>query len=252
MRETGVYAIRNTVNGKRCVGSAAKSLKDRWWDHLCRLRKGNHCNGHLQKSWNKYGEASFVFEILERCSPQLCIEREQAWMEELKSHKAQRGYNICPRAGSRLGTRHSEETKIKVGLAGLGRRHTDDAKARIAASSRGRVVGEETRVKLRSRKQTPAARAKIAAAARKQWENQDHRDHVSKAVAKALTGRTLSAESVAKRTEKQRPMMIARNQSLENRKKVSAALKGHSVSPETRAKIAASLRRRAELNAERS
>lgn len=60
----GIYQIRNLINGKFYVGSTMR-FERRWWDHQEKLRKGNHVNAHLQASWNKHGEESFVFEVLE-------------------------------------------------------------------------------------------------------------------------------------------------------------------------------------------
>ena len=46
---SGVYAIVNTLNGKKYVGST-KCFKERFAEHRSQLRKGNHKNVHLQNS----------------------------------------------------------------------------------------------------------------------------------------------------------------------------------------------------------
>jgi len=55
-----VYEIRNTVSGKFYIGSSA-NLYERWRTHKNKLRAGTHPNPKLQASWNKHGEAAFVF-----------------------------------------------------------------------------------------------------------------------------------------------------------------------------------------------
>ena len=93
-------------------------------------------------------------------------------------------------------------------------------------------------------KMPEAAKKRIARAAKLQWESEEHRATVSAKVSATLTGRKLSAESLAKRTMKQRPILIARNKSQSMRNRVSRTLLGHIVSQETKDKIAASLRGR--------
>ena len=116
----GVYAIRNTSNGKCYVGSTGK-LTIRWGQHKYDLTRGRHFNPHLQNAWNKYGEESFVYEVLEHCSKEDLLLREEQWITYLQSYKDANGYNLCktPRA-SRLGCKASEKTiaKMKVALSG--------------------------------------------------------------------------------------------------------------------------------------
>ncbi len=60
----GVYAIVNLVEGKQYVGSS-KDLRRRWRDHWNELQSNKHSNAHLQRAFNKYGEAAFEFRILQ-------------------------------------------------------------------------------------------------------------------------------------------------------------------------------------------
>ena len=117
---SGVYAIRNVINGHRYVGSTGK-LSIRWGQHKYELNKNNHFNSYLQNAWNKYGEKSFVYEVVERCDDNALMEREEFWINCLHSHKTEDGYNLCktPRA-SRLGCKASPETvaKMKISLGG--------------------------------------------------------------------------------------------------------------------------------------
>ena len=47
LSKIGVYCIINTVNGKRYVGSTASSFKQRFMQHIQKLRRGAHANKHL-------------------------------------------------------------------------------------------------------------------------------------------------------------------------------------------------------------
>lgn len=100
---TGVYCLRNTVNGKRYVGSSSRSVTGRLQDHRRCLRAGTHNNRHLQNAWNKYGEDAFAFEVLLRCKPENCVRWEQWCINYHKSADRHHGYNIAPQAGSTLG-----------------------------------------------------------------------------------------------------------------------------------------------------
>lgn len=117
--KTGVYQIRNLVNGKVYVGSGAskRGINGRFWDHRNDLNANSHHSIKLQRAWIKYGSESFVFEVIELTSPANCISREQWWMDKKDSCK--NGYNILPTAGSPLGskqsiaTRHLKSTLLK-------------------------------------------------------------------------------------------------------------------------------------------
>lgn len=145
---TGVYCIRNTINGKVYVGSAAVSFRSRWNHHQTFLRRGKHCNGYLQNAWNKYGEAAFVFEILEECFPLSCMDREQAWIDKLKAATAKRGYNLRPAAHSALGYRHTKETLLKMSIIQREVQSKPHVRKKRSESLRGHAVSESAREKI--------------------------------------------------------------------------------------------------------
>ena len=57
----------------------------------------------------KYGIDNFYFEIIEICEPNICIEKEQYWMDLLKPH-----YNLLKKAGSSLGRIVPKEIGDKI------------------------------------------------------------------------------------------------------------------------------------------
>jgi group I intron endonuclease len=62
----------------------------------------------------KLGYSSFSLEILEYCSPEKCVEREQYYFDLLNPE-----YNILKTAGSSLGFKHSADSKIFLHLKRL-------------------------------------------------------------------------------------------------------------------------------------
>jgi group I intron endonuclease len=110
---TGVYCIRNVKNGKRYVGSAAQGFMRRWKQHKRELFSNCHHSDHLQKAWNKYGSGAFVFQILERCPPKNCVDRETIWIARLEVTDPNKGYNICKTGRNALGAKLSERVRAK-------------------------------------------------------------------------------------------------------------------------------------------
>lgn len=152
---SGIYRILNRNNGKFYVGSAV-SLRQRWSVHKTALRAETHHNRHLQRSWNKHGPESFVFEVLERCQIDLLIGREQHWLDKLRPF-GDIGYNICERADSPLGVIRSEETRKKLAvLNARPRKWTQKSRQKISDAHKGRNVtwGDKIGQALKGRKFT--------------------------------------------------------------------------------------------------
>lgn len=223
LARSGIYQIVNTTNGKRYVGSA-KSFRVRWAKHLGDLRLNRHHSAYLQRSWNAHGSDKFIFEIVEFCEPSELITREQAWLDLLSPQ-----YNVSPTAGSCLGMRHSESTKLKM-----------------SASQTGRKVSPETLAKKIGQKRTPEQRARFSAAQKLAFaslspEQKNERAEKIGAINRArLTGKKQSAELIAKRSA----AMAGHVVSDETRLKISAANKGRTQSVEVVAAIAAANRGR--------
>src|SRR5207244_3060364 len=91
-------------------------------------------NNHLQNAWNKYGEAAFVFEIIERCEVGICLNREQHYLDTIKPWDHNIGYNICRFAGSPREKEVSAETRAKISAAHRGRKHTEQAVKNMKAA----------------------------------------------------------------------------------------------------------------------
>jgi group I intron endonuclease len=63
--QCGVYAIENIVTKQCYIGSTTMTFKKRLNHHRSMLRANKHKNNYLQNSYNKHGEDSIAFYILE-------------------------------------------------------------------------------------------------------------------------------------------------------------------------------------------
>jgi group I intron endonuclease len=112
-KDTVIYQIRNTVDNKIYVGSALY-WKARISTHTGALNTGRHKNSYLQRAWDKYGQNSFAFEVLEILSDRSqenIREREQYWLDTLKPYDRSVGYNILTQAFRSNGLVMSQEGK---------------------------------------------------------------------------------------------------------------------------------------------
>ena len=121
--EPGVYQIECISSSKYYIGSSVK-MRQRKYCHLSMLRRGCHTNKHLQHSFTKYGEDSFVFKVLEYCHKDTLLDREQFWITSLDAANPKRGMNNSPTATNGLGFRHSEHTKQYLSHLAKQRDHT--------------------------------------------------------------------------------------------------------------------------------
>lgn len=151
----GIYKIINVKNNKFYVGSAV-DLKRRKTRHFSELRTGKHNNGHLQAAWNKYGEQSFVFVIVEELSPEAdLLAAENIW---LKEHVGKEYcYNIgvdatAPTLGKSgelsptFGRKRTPEELVAQNWKG--KRHTKEAKEKIRQYLIGKPKSAEVRAKI--------------------------------------------------------------------------------------------------------
>lgn len=142
---SGIYKIRNSINGKFYIGSAVNILK-RWNLHLHYLRRGEHHSQHFQRAFVKYGEAAFQLEVIETTLPtrSVLLAREQFYLDAFGPFK-NFGYNVCPKAGSRLGLKHSASTKKKMSEVFRGRTPWNKGKKRPPFSDKWKKKHGQTR-----------------------------------------------------------------------------------------------------------
>jgi len=79
-----IYYIENLINEKIYIGSTSKGGGHRKSQHFNSLKRNDHTNKHLQSSYNKYGENSFVFGIICECKKEDLVFAEQHYFDKLK------------------------------------------------------------------------------------------------------------------------------------------------------------------------
>ena len=147
--KSGIYKITNKINGRYYIGSSI-NIKNRWNEHKRTLKQNKHDNDFLQKSWNKHGEESFLFEIIEYVLDlNKLLEREQSYLD-LITYDKKMSYNLCKTAGNMLGFKHSDETKKKMSNSRIGNKnslgfeHSNETKKKMSNSHFGLKHDDKT------------------------------------------------------------------------------------------------------------
>lgn len=94
---TGIYKLTNTITGKVYIGQSM-NIEERW-----KVYKRGHFHGNeeLGSDFEKYGQDSFKFEVIQECDPQELDMYEWKYIHEYKA--LEEGYNIqIPPDWSRL------------------------------------------------------------------------------------------------------------------------------------------------------
>jgi group I intron endonuclease len=123
------------------------------WRHLSYLRNGNHKNNYLQNSFNKYGEKSFVFEVILEVNDVQLLEKYEQELIDAYRLDGQKLYNIRHNASSNIGLKHTKEVckdiseRMLGNTINLGRNLTEDTKRKISKSHIGKIYdGQEKQI----------------------------------------------------------------------------------------------------------
>ena len=161
--KSGIYRRNNLITGKSYIGSSI-SLNKRFsiYYSLSSLKRNiTKGSSSIYNALLKYGHSKFSLEIIEYCKPNLLIKREQHYIDLIKPE-----YNILKIAGSKLGSKHSETTKVQMSINNTGKNHPffgknhslesrikigESLRSIIRIKNKSKIVGLETRLKLSMR-----------------------------------------------------------------------------------------------------
>jgi group I intron endonuclease len=133
--KSGIYRWNNLTTGKCYVGSS-KCLASRlsiYYSKKAMLNKLSTRTSIIYSALLKYGYNSFSVDILEYCEIDVLVEREQYYLDILKPK-----YNILKAANSRLGSKHTLETRALMSVKQKGINHPFF----------GKTLSHETRIKI--------------------------------------------------------------------------------------------------------
>jgi hypothetical protein len=110
--QSGVYKITCTATNNFYYGSSV-NLKLRFSNHISKLKSGNHRNKRLQRLFNKYGEHSITFEIIELCTRTDTLRLEQAYLDTFNTDPL--CINFCKDAAAPMsGIKFSDQHKYHM------------------------------------------------------------------------------------------------------------------------------------------
>jgi group I intron endonuclease len=142
------------INNKRYVGSSV-DLSGRLYKYfnLKRLTEGPEKDRQIARALVKYGYSNFRLEILEYCTPEAAVEREQYYLDLLKPE-----YNTLLRARSSFGYKHTDESLAKMSGEShifFGKTHSELSKQKIRQALLGennpnfaKSISEEQKVQI--------------------------------------------------------------------------------------------------------
>jgi|694.fasta_scaffold145206_3 group I intron endonuclease len=97
----GIYTITNKLNNKCYLGSST-NIQRRWQQHRTELKHNKHNNKKLQNAYNKYGKHNFIYKVIEECSKENLIQREQYYLDNIDSKNLYNLLKIAGKGGSEI------------------------------------------------------------------------------------------------------------------------------------------------------
>lgn len=143
--KTGIYLWRNKDSGKIYIGSSI-DLRRRFLKYYSINALIKNTNMIINVALIKYGYSSFELVILEYCTAENVISREQYYIDQLKPE-----YNILKKAGSWEGHHHSLETIAKISGESnhfFSKTHNEEARKKMSEVKLNRTLTDEVKEKI--------------------------------------------------------------------------------------------------------
>ena len=165
-----IYKVTCPAEGKSYIGLTCDTLGRRWANHVWRaLNSGYKAKTLLHWAIKRHGADAFTVISLTECVslPEASVV-ERALIAEHGTLRP-RGYNIATGGMGTPGVRrpHTDETKIKIGLAHRGRKASPEAREKMSIAKKGIVPAAAiaaSRAANKGRPQPEWHRQKVAAA----------------------------------------------------------------------------------------
>lgn len=112
MKKSGIYKIQSIVEPEKFYIGSSVNIQNRKRQHFSMLKLNKHDATYLQNYYNKHGKESLVFHIIEECSQEILIQREQYYIDTLRPV-----FNSRKNAESNFGHKFSEEVRQNMSNA---------------------------------------------------------------------------------------------------------------------------------------
>lgn len=217
---SGIYQIKNIVNGKRYIGSSC-DIANRFRLHRLQLEKGTHHSRHLQNAWNKYGSENFSFSVL-----LICLEEQLLNYEQMYLDRDNCDYNTSPTATSPAGVKRTAEFIENMRQRNLGKKYPPEINAKKASFTGKQHTDEykEHMSQAMKDRATPEYRKGISERMKAYWKKV-RSGEIQRAPVSDETRAKLSADRKARGVKP--PNMNGVKFSEEHKQRISESLKRH-------------------------
>ena len=157
--KSGLYVIRNTITNSIYIGSSS-NIPSRIRRHRFDLNHKKHCSRYLQRSWDKYGGKSFIFNTILFCSIKDLLFYEKLFIDHFEPQ-----FNTMKDPILQL---HSKETKEKISRSKTGKKHSQKSIRKMKESHKERC--RKRREKNNGSYWTKKEKKEISIRLKKQWE----------------------------------------------------------------------------------
>lgn len=150
--------INNKVNGHKYIGQSC-NIKKRLYEHKRQLNKNEHNNSHLQNAWNKYGEGSFEFKIIDdNIPPDEINDWEMYYITEIFNTYEGEGYNLHIGGNVMFGESHPSYGNKRTKRA----KQLTSQKVRENNNPNAKLTVEDARNIMNDHKFSPISNSKLA------------------------------------------------------------------------------------------